>query len=157
MRCPSQAAAAAGPATSQPQAALPGTRRQQQQLLLRSATVTCAVQPGKERATMDFSASNFDLSLAVALAAAAFEAYLVPTGGQGFQERTINGSTVAYTDRWGMGARAAAVRPAGLMAQWPAVGAWWLAAASAPAGGTLDNRGCRQDGWDGLQRQAGGA
>jgi hypothetical protein len=43
--------------------------------------------------------TSFDLSVAVALAAAAFEAYLEPTGADGFQDRAVNGTEVTYTDR----------------------------------------------------------
>ncbi len=42
---------------------------------------------------------GFDLSLAVALAGVAFEAYLVPSGAEGLQERSANGTAVTYTDR----------------------------------------------------------
>jgi len=47
----------------------------------------------------DHTASNFDLSLAVALAAAAFEAYLEPTGGAGFEETSVNGTRTSYIDK----------------------------------------------------------
>eukprot|EP00877_Chromochloris_zofingiensis_P011591 jgi/Chrzof1/6686/Cz19g05210.t1 len=43
--------------------------------------------------------TGFDLSLAVALAAAAFEAYLEPSGAEGFEEVSTNGTKVTYTDR----------------------------------------------------------
>lgn len=42
---------------------------------------------------------RFDLALAVALAGAAFEAYLVPTGAEGRQEVAVNGTETTYTDR----------------------------------------------------------
>ncbi|GFR44841.1 hypothetical protein Agub_g6184 [Astrephomene gubernaculifera] len=42
---------------------------------------------------------KFDLPLAVVLAGAAFESYLQPQGGQGFQQRTVGGPTVTYTDK----------------------------------------------------------
>jgi hypothetical protein len=39
------------------------------------------------------------LPLAIALAGAAFEAYLEPTGAEGFQEHSLNGTDITYTDR----------------------------------------------------------
>lgn len=42
---------------------------------------------------------HFKLPLAIALAGAAFEAYLQPTGAEGMQEKTLNGAEVIYTDR----------------------------------------------------------
>ena len=44
-------------------------------------------------------AAHFDLTLAVALAGASFEAYLEPTGGEGFQQLSLNGAKTTYTDR----------------------------------------------------------
>lgn len=43
---------------------------------------------------------DFDLPVAIALAAAAFEAYLEPVGAnEQFQEVTVNNTHVTYTDR----------------------------------------------------------
>jgi hypothetical protein len=46
--------------------------------------------------------ADFDLPVAIALAAAAFEAYLEPVGAnERFQEVTVNNTHVTYTDRCG--------------------------------------------------------
>ena len=43
---------------------------------------------------------GFDLPVGIALAAAAFEAYLEPVGAnENFQEVTVNNTHVTYTDR----------------------------------------------------------
>lgn len=34
------------------------------------------------------------------LAGCAFEAYLEPQGGEGFQQRTVGGPAITYTDKW---------------------------------------------------------
>ena len=56
-------------------------------------TIARSMTVAKEQST------SFDLSVAVALAAAAFEAYLEPTGAEGLQDRAVNGTEVTYTDR----------------------------------------------------------
>lgn len=44
---------------------------------------------------------GFDLPVAIALAAAAFEAYLEPVGAnEQFREVTVNNTHVTYTDRY---------------------------------------------------------
>lgn len=45
-------------------------------------------------------AVHFDLQLGVTLAGAAFEAYLLPTGSTGLQQRSFNGSQITFTDKW---------------------------------------------------------
>ncbi|GIL50703.1 hypothetical protein Vafri_6817 [Volvox africanus] len=42
---------------------------------------------------------KFDLPLGVVMAGASFEAYLQPQGGQGFQQRSVWGATVTFTDK----------------------------------------------------------
>jgi hypothetical protein len=59
----------------------------------RSRTAARSLTQAKEQGT------GFDLSVAVALAAAAFEAYLEPTGAEGWQDRAANGTETTYTDR----------------------------------------------------------
>lgn len=44
-------------------------------------------------------APRFDLPLAVGLAGAAFEAYLEPLGGAGFEDMALNGSRTVFMDR----------------------------------------------------------
>ncbi|MEW5315853.1 MAG: hypothetical protein WDW38_007255 [Sanguina aurantia] len=44
-------------------------------------------------------AVHFDLQLGVTLAGAAFEAYLLPTGSTGLQQRSFNGSQITFTDK----------------------------------------------------------
>jgi hypothetical protein len=58
-----------------------------------SRTAARSLTQAKEQGT------GFDLSVAVALAAAAFEAYLEPTGAEGWQDRAANGTETTYTDR----------------------------------------------------------
>lgn len=55
--------------------------------------------------------ADFDLPVAIALAAAAFEAYLEPVGAnERFQEVTVNNTHVTYTDRCGAHRAGHAVR-----------------------------------------------
>lgn len=42
---------------------------------------------------------HFDLQLGVTLAGAAFEAYLLPTGSTGLQQKSFNGSQITFTDK----------------------------------------------------------
>ncbi|KXZ45677.1 hypothetical protein GPECTOR_52g74 [Gonium pectorale] len=54
---------------------------------------------GKGEAAQQQQQLHFDLPLAVVLAGASFESYLQPQGGQGFQQRSVGGPTVTYTDK----------------------------------------------------------
>lgn len=50
-------------------------------------------------AQQQHEAPRFDLPLAVGLAGAAFEAYLEPLGGAGFEDMALNGSRTVFMDR----------------------------------------------------------
>lgn len=69
----------------------------------RPSTTQLPATPGNKQAQTGSAAptpaANFELTLAVALAGAAFEAYLEPTGGEGFQQLSLNGAKTTYTDR----------------------------------------------------------
>ena len=54
--------------------------------------------PGAPPAT-GVVAPKFDLSMAVAMAAASFESYLEPTGIKGMEDRSLNGTRTTYTER----------------------------------------------------------
>lgn len=75
------------------------------QLLRRSRTAAPAAASAAAATTQQQSPAfnvpeGFDLPLAIALAAAAFEAYLEPVGANDeFHEVTVNNTHVTYTDR----------------------------------------------------------
>lgn len=59
----------------------------------------CDNEPQSSHAPLRDMRDQFDLPLAVVLAGCAFEAYLEPQGGEGFQQRTVGGPAITYTDK----------------------------------------------------------
>lgn len=84
---------------------VPGSSRQSllraKQLHKRSLLAPTHVFPFSKQLEKPLSkepAPKFKLPLAIALAGAAFESYLEPTGAEGFQERAFNGTETTFTD-----------------------------------------------------------